>query len=758
MAWHGDGPPLFPAGDPPAHGTQTTPILTASDVDELSTNVNGLLDDFFRRVVAHDHAAHAFDDGAHATSSLPVYSPPDPTLGLRPAHALAFDEELVRALASTDAEPEQTQPETPAAPDRLLVAASAAAHVPTPARIHTPVPKVAQHPDSTQHPTDNPLAAKYGIAPYMRGNTPAATFFDVAARFDMTRMAAARDMGIAESTLFRTYRRFGITKWPYDDHTKLMAEIAALDGHIEACVGAANALTRASLRSRLDECVKTVVKMRTPSPSSTTTLASASAPIPRKKTKASASASAPIPREKTKASASAPIPREKTKAAASAPTSDKVEPEPEGSTLTMTWAERAKRMLTNHAATGNATGLTAQEISDMIVKTYPDFVRTKTHTKYVLTLTTILNLNINGAWEIDADAAPRTYRIAPPDSASATSKRKRKTSSQRGGAQAQQSRPFKHPRYDGEVDLKVLFNECRSVAGDRDFDKALVLFDKARTRTLNRNDLFSNDGRFVSGGTRQIIMQMMAIWHSVREDSPTLYELQARFIDVGLVLGFGTQRTSGITDAYGDDSESESESDDVASVPVAGPKAPVPVDTVSKAGLQPANWPNYWCDYDNRIRVDGPRGWEFFELPPIHRDVELFALPTNHIAHKDGTNTAKFGIRAIANLRQLTTIGHYAGVLSTERTVRENKYILDSEDGRNKMYDAKDCGNHTRFLNHYEGISPSHNAMYGPAESLDKWPAHVTTRPVVLIKDVKAGEEITIDYGPDFFDSDDEDD
>lgn len=111
-------------------------------------------------------------------------------------------------------------------------------------------------------------------------------------------------------------------------------------------------------------------------------------------------------------------------------------------------------------------------------------------------------------------------------------------------------------------------------------------------------------------------------------------------------------------------------------------------------------------------------------------------------------NEKGYGVFAKKDLKRGSFIGNYSGVLRKHKKSldRKNGYCFEYQTGESKKtpftVDAKYLGNHTRFINH--GSSPN-LALF------NAYLMGITHIILMTKRDVKRDEELTYDYGPDYW-------
>ncbi len=109
------------------------------------------------------------------------------------------------------------------------------------------------------------------------------------------------------------------------------------------------------------------------------------------------------------------------------------------------------------------------------------------------------------------------------------------------------------------------------------------------------------------------------------------------------------------------------------------------------------------------------------------------------------------GVFARSRLRAGTFLGEYTGsvhVLDPQeyrRLCHENAYVLDYGvrlAHAMAVVDGKSCGNHTRFINHSYRPNAAEGCLYLADGRHSFFVAH---------RDIAAGEQLTINYGPDYW-------
>ncbi len=107
-----------------------------------------------------------------------------------------------------------------------------------------------------------------------------------------------------------------------------------------------------------------------------------------------------------------------------------------------------------------------------------------------------------------------------------------------------------------------------------------------------------------------------------------------------------------------------------------------------------------------------------------------------------------FGVFADANLKKNTYIGEYTGKLRRRKKWADQKnsytfeYLIGESIDTAYTIDAKDQGNHTRFINH---------SISGNSDPMLVFHDHLMKVIVYTNRDVKIGEQISYNYGPDYW-------
>ena len=166
------------------------------------------------------------------------------------------------------------------------------------------------------------------------------------------------------------------------------------------------------------------------------------------------------------------------------------------------------------------------------------------------------------------------------------------------------------------------------------------------------------------------------------------------------------------------------------------------------AGVEvPRNWPPgliftgkfnvlTWPSYDTVLK------WLLNNKPQLNKKVEIKPSPGRGM-----------GLFAAKNLRRNEEVGYYSGILREQRKTHATEYALkfdpEGKEGDDEHeIDAEHGGNEMRFANH-----PFKNEEENMKTKYSKRGSHPSHRVVVFTttKDVKKGDELLWDYGPDYF-------
>ena len=131
-----------------------------------------------------------------------------------------------------------------------------------------------------------------------------------------------------------------------------------------------------------------------------------------------------------------------------------------------------------------------------------------------------------------------------------------------------------------------------------------------------------------------------------------------------------------------------------------------------------------------RIKSDGA-----FECPNTEEICELFETPF-----------MGKGVRAIKDISKSAKIGCYIGPIIVGNTVDENWKYTYQYVFKNSAVDGSTKESFTSFFNHSD--NPNCDVHYELHNVADLEEIHIT---FFLKRDVKKGEEIFIDYGPDYW-------
>lgn len=120
--------------------------------------------------------------------------------------------------------------------------------------------------------------------------------------------------------------------------------------------------------------------------------------------------------------------------------------------------------------------------------------------------------------------------------------------------------------------------------------------------------------------------------------------------------------------------------------------------------------------------------------------VEVRDLSSDHVL------AGEQGLFATRNFEQFSIVGEYCGVVVPN--TQGGHYVANLEEkgyDESVGVDAEYCGNEMRFINAYQGIGPSANVKMVTAY-IASYPHLV----IVCMRDILAGEEFLLDYGPNY--------
>ena len=139
--------------------------------------------------------------------------------------------------------------------------------------------------------------------------------------------------------------------------------------------------------------------------------------------------------------------------------------------------------------------------------------------------------------------------------------------------------------------------------------------------------------------------------------------------------------------------------------------------------------------------------------------VEIREVPEDHAAYGHAA-TVNYGLYATRDWKVGEMVGEYTGQVrfSKDCSQSSSRYILHfgkmgaaagssglQQAADQLVIDAEKYGNETRFINHFSGIHSSPNVRFKLKEK-DGHNAMV----VEVVRQVKGGQELLIDYGPRF--------
>ena len=175
----------------------------------------------------------------------------------------------------------------------------------------------------------------------------------------------------------------------------------------------------------------------------------------------------------------------------------------------------------------------------------------------------------------------------------------------------------------------------------------------------------------------------------------------------------------------------------------------------------PALWPED-TTYCNAMMVTVGNKLVKYSLPAVHSAVELFALPSDHVAYGKGNNLGECGadffvalsfwqkgvrVKAARVIEADDVIGFYAARIEPEKSTPFNAFTMDSDDGSGLIFNAYDEGNEMRCINSPDGTDFEANVVMCPVEHVKNAPDWVTARPIRALRAINAGMELFLDYG-----------
>jgi hypothetical protein len=152
--------------------------------------------------------------------------------------------------------------------------------------------------------------------------------------------------------------------------------------------------------------------------------------------------------------------------------------------------------------------------------------------------------------------------------------------------------------------------------------------------------------------------------------------------------------------------------------------------------LRPQGFPTEIA-YGNYTRSVSDTEFNFDEMPPVHPDVELFRVSTEHPAYGHDYG---LGLRATQPIPPRTQIGGYAGDCRPEGFLIDRSFTLQLNSIA--LVDARDFCNEIRFVNDYRSTG---NAANIDIVIRDNQAFYETNRRI------EAGEELLADYGESYW-------
>lgn len=238
----------------------------------------------------------------------------------------------------------------------------------------------------------------------------------------------------------------------------------------------------------------------------------------------------------------------------------------------------------------------------------------------------------------------------------------------------------------------------------------------------------------VVGGVGTAIANGAVAGASSRRSSPRWQQPHA----TGAAASSARPNTRGSARA---DDDQQRQYDTVVNTPGVAPL----IKMYKDAGVEvPRNWPPgliftgkfnvlTWPSYDTVLN------WLLNNKPQLNKKVEIKPSPGRGM-----------GLFAAKNLRRNEEVGYYSGILREQRKTHATEYALKfdpegKEGDDEREIDAEHGGNEMRFANH-----PFKNEEENMKTKCSKRGSH---RVVVFTttKDVKKGDELLWDYGPDYF-------
>lgn len=182
-----------------------------------------------------------------------------------------------------------------------------------------------------------------------------------------------------------------------------------------------------------------------------------------------------------------------------------------------------------------------------------------------------------------------------------------------------------------------------------------------------------------------------------------------------------------------------------------------PVGDAKKTARTPKLWPSDTVTYCNSMVVFEKEPQKEYALPVVNSALSLFELHPDHVAFNPAsvTNLGVMATKDIAPSAE-TPLLCYAAHIFPEDCGSKSRYVMTPDLGNStEVFDAILKGNESRFINAHLNIRDEPNVKFGRAMKIaDK----IYTIPIYAVEHIKAGEELLLNYGPDYFDDNDNDD
>lgn len=159
-------------------------------------------------------------------------------------------------------------------------------------------------------------------------------------------------------------------------------------------------------------------------------------------------------------------------------------------------------------------------------------------------------------------------------------------------------------------------------------------------------------------------------------------------------------------------------------------------------------WPIGRIQYRNAIFMIFGTELKSLPIPIFDKKLTVFEIEHDHPAfHR---RYSKYGVLANDNLLETPIIlGYYAGILTPAIAISIKTPYMVWKDGY--YWNSYIGGNESRMINDYRNIATEPNCKFGDVETLEHDGQEYQALPIILIKPLKKGDELLIDYGEEYW-------